>query len=85
MCCVESIPPWAVNQKILPGPNRVTQGYSRDRLIRNQDREHKISTLASIPRPAKFETKTGKNDVIIGVFDFLKKILGLQFAHKLVL
>ena len=23
MCCVESIPPWAINQKILPGPNRV--------------------------------------------------------------
>ena len=23
MCCVESIPPCAVNQKILPGPNRV--------------------------------------------------------------
>ena len=22
-CCVESIPPWAINQKILPGPNRV--------------------------------------------------------------
>ena len=23
MCCVESISPWAINQKILPGPNRV--------------------------------------------------------------
>ena len=23
ICCVESIPPWAINQKILPGPNRV--------------------------------------------------------------
>ena len=23
MRCVESIPPWAINQKILPGPNRV--------------------------------------------------------------
>ena len=25
MCCVESIPPLAINQKILPGPNRVKQ------------------------------------------------------------
>ena len=33
-----------------------------------------ISTLAS--RPPKFETMTGKNDVIIGVFDFLKKFWG---------
>ena len=23
ICCVESIPPWTINQKILPGPNRV--------------------------------------------------------------
>ena len=23
MCCVESIPPWTINQKILPGSNRV--------------------------------------------------------------
>ena len=23
ICCVESIPPWAINKKILPGPNRV--------------------------------------------------------------
>ena len=23
ICCVDLIPPWAINQKILPGPNRV--------------------------------------------------------------
>ena len=23
ICCVESIPPWAINQKVFPGPNKV--------------------------------------------------------------
>ena len=51
--------------------NAVYQGCSRDRLVRDQDRDRKIfprprprprpvsiSILASRPRPAKFETKT---------------------------
>ena len=59
----------SVQSKKFLGP--YIQGCSRDRLVRDQDRDRKIfprprprprpvsiSILASRPRPAKFETKT---------------------------
>ena len=72
------------------------RAVSRKRLVRDrdqkffrdQDRDRSRSRLClrdrdwqtSIPR-----TKTGKNDIIINFFNFLKKYLRLKFAHKLVL